>query len=275
MATKAATNKRTSARTASARKTTKTVTSAPATATRKSVVGRVQDSISSLSLWRAVGAEFVGIFLLASIIIAGQGQPIFVLFGLVGIVLLVGAISGAHVNPAVTIAAWVTRRIGWLRAVLYIGAQLLGAAAAWGVLNLFIGGAAAVDANAAALGQTGPVLFQAAEAALWVGKEWYVFFAELLGTAILGFAIANSTREIQDRVASSLTAGLGIFIALMVAVSAASYVGASAVINPAVAISLNAYSWETLWPFFVYAFAPVVGAVVGFVLHDILRGRSK
>lgn len=60
-----------------------------------------------------------------------------------------------------------------------------------------------------------------------VGKEWYVFFAELLGTAILGFAIANATREVQDRVAAAFTAGLGIFIALMVAVSAASYVGAS------------------------------------------------
>jgi aquaporin Z len=274
MATKAATNKRTSARTASTRKTTKTVTSAPATATRKSVVGRVQDTISSVGLWRAVGAEFVGTFLLATVIIAGQGQPIFVLFGLVGIVLLIGAISGAHVNPAITIGAWVTRRVGWLRALLFIGAQVLGAVIAWGTLNLFLSGAAPVDATSAALGQTGPALFEAAQASIWAGKEWYVFFAELLGTAILGFAIANATRGIQDRVASAFTAGLGIFIALMVAVSAASYVSASAVINPAVAISLQAYSWENLWPLAVYAFAPVVGAVVGFVLHDVLRGNK-
>jgi aquaporin Z len=274
MATKAATNKRTSTRNASARKTTKSVTSAPATATRNSVVGRVKDSISSVSLWRAVGAEFIGTFLLASVIIAGQGQPIFVLFGLVGIVLLIGAISGAHVNPAITIGAWVTRRVGWLRALLYIGAQLLGATIAWGVLNLFLSGAGAVDPNAAALGQSGPALFEAAKATVWAGKEWYVFFAELLGTAILGFAIANATREMQDRVASAFTAGLGIFIALMVAVSAASYVGASAIINPAVAIALHGYSWATAWPFFIYAFAPVVGAVVGFVLYDIHRGSK-
>lgn len=275
MATKAATStKKAPARKATARKTTKSVTSAPATATKNTFVGRVQDSVRSGALWRSVGAEIVGTFLLASVIVAGQGQPIFVLFGLAGIVLLIGAISGAHVNPAITIGAWVTRRIGWLRAVLYIAAQVLGAALAYWVLSAFVGGAAPVSPEAAAYGQTAPALFHAADVATLVGKEWYVFFAELLGTAILGFAIANATREVQDRVAAAFTAGLGIFIALMVAVSAASYVGASAIINPAVAVALQGYSWANLWPFAIYAIAPVIGGVLGFVLYDVLRGRT-
>lgn len=277
MATKKAT---TSTKKAPARKkapasnTRKTASSAPATATKSSFLGQVKANVSTGALWRAVGAELVGTFLLASVIITGQGQPIFVLFGLVGIVLLVGAISGAHVNPAITIAAWVTRRIGWLRALLYILAQCLGAALAYFTLTAFIGGAAPVDETAALYGQTGPALFKAADVTLLVGKEWYVFFAELIGTAILGFAVANATREVQDRVAAAFTVGLGIFIALMVAISAAGYVGGSAIINPAVAVALQAYSW-TWWPFAIYGLAPIVGGIAGFVLYDIHRGRVK
>jgi glycerol uptake facilitator-like aquaporin len=207
--------------------------------------------------------------LLASVIIAGQGQPIFVLFALAGIVLLVGAISGAHVNPAITIAAWVTRRIGWLRAVGYIVAQALGATAALLIFNAFIGAAPQPDPSTFS---TGATLFKAADVTLLTGKEWFLFFSELVGTAILGFAIANATREVQDRVAAAFTAGLGIFIALMLSISFASYAGGSAIINPAVAISLQAYS-AALLPFVIYLVAPILGAIIGFVLYDLHRGR--
>jgi len=275
MATKKAvsTTKKAPANSAKRSTTRTTVTTAPATATKNTFVGHVQESVRSVTLWRALAAEFIGTFLLASVVIAGQGQPIFVLFGLAGIVLLVGAVSGAHVNPAITIGALVTRRIGWLRALGYVVAQCLGASVAYFTLTAFIGGAAPVSAEAAAYGQTAASLFAAADVSLLTGKEWYVFFAELLGTAILGFAIANATREVQDRVAAAFTAGFGIFIALMVAVSAASYVGGSAIINPAIAIALQAYSWSW-WPFAIYALAPTIGAVAGFVIYDLVRGRN-
>ena len=269
---KAPAKKSAAAKTSTTTKTT--VTTAPVAATKNTFTGHIQQSVRSVALWRALGAELVGTFLLASVVIAGQGQPIFVLFALVGIVLTLGAISGAHVNPAITIGALVTRRIGWLRAIGYIVAQLLGAALSYIVLSAFIGGAAAVSAEAAAYGQTAATLFTAADVSLLTGKEWYVFFAELTGTAILGLAVANATRETQDRVAAAFTVGLGIFIALMVAVSAASYVGASAIINPAVAITLHAYSWSSIWPFAIYALAPVIGGILGFVLYDLLRGKT-
>jgi len=279
MATKAATTtKKTTAKKSAAAKTTKTtkttVTTAPVAATTNTFAGHIQQSVRSVTLWRALGAELVGTFLLAGVVIAGQGQPIFVLFALVGIVLSIGAISGAHVNPAITIGALVTRRIGWLRAVGYILAQCLGAALAFIVLTAFLNGADAVSAEAAAYGQAAPTLFTAADVAKLTGKEWFIFFAELTGTAVLAFAIANATRELQDRVAAAFTAGLGIFIALMIAVSAASYVGATAIINPAVAIALHAYSWANIWPFAIYALAPAIGGVIGFVLYDLLRGKN-
>jgi aquaporin Z len=244
----------------------------PTTSTKTSTVKAVAVSkpralfsspLKGMPVAAALAAEFIGTFLLAAAIIAGQGQPIIILFAIAGIVLLVGTLSGAHLNPAITIGALVTRKITGLRAIGYIVAQFIGALAALGLLNAFIGGAAEPTAGYAAAS-----LYEAA--ALPAGKEWYVFFAEVLGASILGFAIATALRTKADRLASAFTVGLGIFVALLFAASAAAYVGGTAIINPAVALSLNALKWELL-PLGIYVLAPVVGAVIGFIVHDVLN----
>ncbi len=251
--------------------TVKTV-SASATVPQTGLSSRLETSLKSARPWRALAAEFIGTFLLASVVIAGQGQPIFVLFALVGIVLLIGSISGAHVNPAITIGAWATRRITWVRAIGYILVQILGAAAAFFTFSAFIGGAAAVSEQAQLYGQTAPTLFAAIDLSTLAGKEWYVFFAELLGTAILGFAVATATRT-RDRLTGSFTVGLGIFVALMVTVTVGGYVSASTILNPAIALALQAYD-PNVWAYTVYALAPIIGGVIGFIIHDLVRGTE-
>ena len=276
MATKkAASTNKTAAKksSASAKATVKTV---PATVKKQTLGQHVEASLQSTRLWRALAAEFIGTFLLASVVIAGQGQPIFVLFALTGIVLLIGGISGAHVNPAITIGAWATRRIGWLRALGYVFVQFLGAAAAFFAFSAFLGGASVPTPEQQAYGQAAPEVFKAIDLATLAGKEagkeWFVFFAELLGTAILGFAVAHASRA-KDSLTGAFTVGLGIFVALMVTVTIGGYLAASTIINPAIALALQAYT-PSLWPYAVYAIAPVIGGVVGFVLHDILRGKQ-
>jgi len=252
-------------------KTVKTV-SASASASQAGLSSHIVTSLRSAKLWRALAAEFIGTFLLAGVIIAGQGQPIFVLFALVGIVLLIGAISGSHVNPAITIGAWATRRIGWLRAVGYIVVQFLGAAVAYVAFNAFIGGSAEVSQQQQLYGQTAPTLFAAVDIAKVAGKEWFLFFSELLGTAILGFAVASATRTL-DRLTGAFTIGLGIFVALMITVTVSGYVAGSAIINPAVALALQAYH-PVVWSYAVYALAPVIGGVLGFIVHDLVRTKE-
>lgn len=253
-----------------ATKTTVKTVSAPA---KKQTLGQhLESSLLSKTLWRALGAEFLGTFLLAAVIIAGQGQPIFVLFGLVGIVLLIGSISGAHVNPAITIGAWATRRIGWLRAIGYIFVQFLGAAVAYFALSAFLGGATQPTAEQQMYGQSAASLFQAADITALTGKEWYVFFAEVLGTLILGFAVASALRS-KETISAAFSVGLGIFIALMIGITITGYVSATAILNPAVALSLQAYSG--VWAYIIYGLGAVIGGVLGFLLHDILRGRDR
>jgi len=265
--------KKAPAKVVSSAATKTTVKTVPATAKKHSLGQHLESSLLSRSLWRALGAEFLGTFLLAAVVIAGQGQPIFVLFGLVGIVLLIGSISGAHVNPAITAAAWATRRIGWLRALGYVFVQFLGAAAAYFALSAFIGGAAQPTAEQQMYGQTAASLFKAVDVSTLSGKEWYVFFAEVLGTAILGIAIATATRA-KNTLHAASAAGFGIFIALMVGITAAGYVSASSILNPAVALSLQAYA-PNAWTYIVYLLAPVIGGVLGYLVHDLLRGKSE
>jgi len=275
MATKkaVATNKKAPLKKVSSSETKTTVKTVPATVKKQKLGQRLENSMVVRSLWRALGAEFVGTFLLAAVIIAGQGQPIFVLFGLAGIVLLIGSVSGAHVNPAITIAAWATRRIGWLRAIGYIFVQFLGAAAAFFAFSAFLGGATQPSAEQQMYGQTAASLFKAVDVSTLTSKEWYVFFAEVLGTTILGFGIAAAARA-KETVNAALTAGFSIFIALMIGITLSGYVSASSVLNPAVALSLQAYT-ANAWTYIVYALAPIVGGVLGFILHDIIRGKER
>ncbi len=275
MATKKATSttKKAPTKSKSVVKKPATVTSAPTTARFSSLSAHIQSAVQSVGFWRSLGAEFLGTLLLATVIVAGQGQPIFVLFGLAGLVLLFGAVSGAHFNPAITIGAWVTRRIGWLRAIAYIAAQVLGATLAWVILSTFIGGAPAQE-ESQYFSQAAPSLFKAAEFTAYSASVWYIFFAEVLGTAILGYAIASATRNARDKVTASLTAGFGIFIALMVGVTVAGYVGGSAVLNPAIAVTLQAYDWSSFWPFAIYAIGATLGGVIGFILHDVITPKN-
>ena len=57
----------------------------------------------------------------------------------------------------------------------------------------------------------------------------------------------------------------------MVAGSAAAFLGASAILNPAVAISLQAINFDNVWPIAIYAIGSILGAVAGFLLYDVVR----
>ena len=219
----------------------------------------------------ALIGEFIGTFLLAATYLTTKGEPLYLGFVLITLVLLVGTLSGAYLNPALTVGAWVTRKVGHLRAVAYIVAQLLGAGAAYVVLSAFTGGYHA-DPSSAAMSSTASVeVFKMA--ALTNDNNWYVFFAELLGTAIFGFAFAGALRERTDRVAKALLGGFGFFVAILIAGVAASYVSANVALNPAIALSANAIDWGKIDWFAVaiYVVSPLIGGIIGFALRDVVE----
>lgn len=107
------------------------------------------DDVKSLLFWKAVFAEFVGTFILVITALGSTVQgwsssvdPLDIVqialsfgFAVATSVWIIGHISGGHINPAVTVAMLVTRRISLLRAIMFIISQSLGAIAAAGVLK--------------------------------------------------------------------------------------------------------------------------------------------
>lgn len=256
----------------SAKKTTTKVTTMKAAAPAAASSRSARFKFSRAPLLAASVAEFIGTFLLAAIVLAASGQPLFVLFAVLAIVLVVGGVSGAHLNPALTIGALATRRITLVRAASYIVAQILGALLALVLMNAFVSAAPEVSEQAAQFGQASPTLFAAPEIA--EGKEWTVLTAELLGSVILAFGLAAGLRNRAGSVAHAFTYAGVIYVALLLAGTAANYVGAAAVLNPAIAGSLQALTFE-LWPILVYVVTPIVGGILGFALADVVRNENE
>ena len=81
---------------------------------------------SSIVTPTALLAELVGTFILTIIAIAGVA-PLFVGFTMIVLVLVIGLISGAHVNPAVTVGLWSIKKFEGRKVPFYIAMQFAGA----------------------------------------------------------------------------------------------------------------------------------------------------
>lgn len=242
-----------------AKKTTKEARPAEVTVSKSATVSRTANLRAPLA---ACVAELLGTFMFAAAVIAVQGAQLFVMFALIAVVLVVGQLSGAHVNPAITFGAWVTRRITGLRAIGYVVAQFIGAMLAVVVLT------ALLDKTPVANQFTGaseaPKLFAAA--ALGHGREWFAFFAEVLGAMVFSFGVAGAFRQ-RERISAAFMVGGSLFLGLMIG-------GSTVVLNPAVAMAIKALDLGQLMTVTVYAFGTLIGAGLGFLLHKYLTREA-
>jgi MIP family channel proteins len=173
-------------------------------------------------------------------------------FGLIIMVMVyaTGHLSGAHINPAVTIAFTVSRHFPGRDAVAYIAAQLAGALA--GALVLL-----AVWPNQPGnLGATVP--------SVGVGSA---FVYEAILTAFLMFvimAVATDTRAVGAAAAIAIGGTVGLD-----ALFGGPVTGAS--MNPARSFgpALAAGEWQDFW---LYVLGPVIGAALGAFAYQLVRG---
>lgn len=252
-------------------------TTVKATSSKEMMMGvmSVCKTLKSMPLLGVIIAEFIGTFIITASFLEMQGNPLFFGFALIGATLVVGGISGAHLNPAVTIGAFVTRKISAIYAFCYIAAQVLGATVAYSTLNAFLENS--VETGSKVTGS----IFHAASltAGQTAGKEWYMFFAELLGVTILALGIATAVRLKRDKVTAALATGFAALTALYIAMSITTVLlsesGTSLTfLNPAIAIAANGLSWN-IWPIAIFVFAPVLGGIAGFVLQDYLHSQNE
>jgi aquaporin NIP len=174
-----------------------------------------------------------------------------VTFGLIvaAMIYSIGEISGAHINPAVTIAFWSAGLFPSRQVLPYILSQIAGAFVASFVLRYLF------PANDG-LGTTLPA-----------GSPGQSFILELILTFLLMFVILQVSQGSREQ---GLFAGLAIgSVVLLEAMFAGPVCGAS--MNPARSLAPAVVSGhiEHLW---LYLAAPVAGAASGVVFWRLLRG---
>lgn len=199
-------------------------------------------------------AEALATFLFVLTIIAavnsgGVLTPLAIGFALMVLVYATGHISGAHLNPAVSVGVFLRGGMRVVDLFSYITAQLFGGAVA-------------------ALVSTS--VWPAGEGAMVV-ELGPAFLVEALFTLILVWVVLNTAT-------AESTEGNSFY---GLAIGATVFVGAATVgsisgggFNPAVALGLSVsghFAWSSLW---IYVVAPVAGAVVAAVLFRALNPRE-
>lgn len=175
-----------------------------------------------------VGLSVSGTFPIVTPILAGLTLGLFVY--------TIGALSGCHINPAVTIGLLSIGKIKMNEAAKYIVAQLLGG---------FLASVLLVQ-----LSITLPPIL--------AGGMTQVL-AETLGTMLLAFGVASIVYGKVSDVASGLVIGGS----LLLGISIAAMMGSAGILNPAVALGLSAFHPT-------YLVGEVLGAVLGFNLYKNL-----
>ena len=219
----------------------------------------------SLDLARRAGAEGLAAF---ALVFAGCGAIVVdsvhenalgavgvsLVFGLVimAMVYATGHLSGAHINPAVTLAFSLTRHFPAREAAAYVGAQTAGAISAALLLS-------AVWTNQPAqLGATVPT----------VGAGSALVYETVL-TAFLAFvvmAVATDARAVGASAAIAIGGVIGVD-----ALFGGPVTGAS--MNPARSLgpALVAGEWRDFW---IYVVGPILGAALGSLAYAMVRGEE-
>jgi glycerol uptake facilitator protein len=206
-----------------------------------------------------------------------------------------GGVTGAHINPAVTIAFASFGKFPWAKVPGYIIAQVLGAIAGAGLVYANYRDAIQVfeadqgitrDGGAASIGifVTGP--------AGYFGDYWGPFLSELTGTAFLllfVFAVVDLMNLPPRANLAPLIIGLAVF-----AIGMSFGANSGYAINPARDFGPRVFAWLVGWGeaafpgaqgnlgayWWIPVVAPIVGGLIGaavyqFFIHDVLRARKK
>jgi aquaporin Z len=200
-----------------------------------------------------------GFRIFGSSLVAGV-LAVAIVFGLIyaALVYVIGPISGGHVNPAVSLGAFLARRISAVDLIVYWVAQLAGAIAGAALVLWLLNTSPLYHKSREGLGTNG----YGADSLLHVSAGG-AFLAEVLLTTAFVLVVLSLTRK----GATLAVAGMGIGLALtLVNLVGILFDGCS--VNPArsfgPAVLVGGAPLSQLWVFLV---APLAGAVVATGIH--------
>ena len=227
---------------------------------------------------KQIGAEFLGTFWL---VLGGCGSAVLaatfpnigiglhgvsLAFGLTVLTMAfaIGHISGCHLNPAVSIGLWAGGRFPAAKLAPFIGAQVLGAMAAGGVLYIIASGAPGFDvANGFASNGYGAH-----------SPGGYSLVAALVTEVVMTMFFLLVIMGATDKRAPAGFAPIAIGFALTL-IHLISIPVTNTSVNPArstgVALFVGHWAVDQLWLFWL---APIVGAVLGAKMYQFIASEE-
>src|SRR4030095_16592307 len=190
--------------------------------------------------------EFIGTFFLV-LTIGLTGNPLAIGAALMVMIYAGGHISGAHYNPAVTLAVLIRGKISRGDAIVYMGSQVAGALIAALIVGVF------------------RELPSEAVQQLSITKA---IIAEVLGTFALAYVILNVATAKSTAGNSYFGLAIG-FTVLAMAFCFGDYSGGA--FNPAVAIGasvMKVFAWKNIWIYLIACFAGGALAAIVFKMNN-------
>ena len=210
-------------------------------------------------------AEFIGTCVLVLFACGAAGQictPENAAAGLVGTALAfglvivamaysIGNVSGCHINPAVSIAMLINKKISVKDFCGYIVAQFLGAIAGAGVLYAIVGNTEQLGCNA-----------------LFNGNAGISFLIEVILTFVFVIAILGVTSKESNGAVAGLVIGGALVLVHLLGIS---FTGTS--VNPARSFgpALIAGKLDGIW---VFLLAPLVGGALAAIVYRFLDSKE-
>ncbi len=229
-------------------------------------------------LGRRLIAEFLGTFWLvlggcgAAVLASGFKPETNLGIGFVGVsfafgltvltgAYALGAVSGGHFNPAVTLGLWMSRRVETAAVLPYVVVQVAGAIAASGVLAIIANGAPGFHLKASGFAANGYDAHSPGHYLLGAALT-----AEIVLTAFFVLVILGTTARTAPTTFAPLAIGLSLTLIHLISIPVT-----NTSVNPArstgPALFVGDWALRQLWLFWV---APLAGAVIGAGIYRLL-----
>ncbi|CAK9167476.1 unnamed protein product [Ilex paraguariensis] len=217
-----------------------------------------------VSLTRKLGAEFVGTFILIFAATAGPivnqkyhgaetliGNAACAGLAVMIVILSTGHISGAHLNPSLTIAFAALRHFPWVQVPAYVAAQVSGSICASfalkGVFHPFMSGGTTVPSVS-------------------TGQAFALEFLITFNLLFVVTAVATDTRAVGEL--AGIAVGATVMLNILVAgPSSGGSMNPVRTLGPAVA----AGNYKSIW---IYLVAPTLGAITGAAIYSAVKLRG-
>lgn len=212
-------------------------------------------------------AEFLGTLVLVlfgtgiAVVSGGDLVATSLAFGLaiVAEAYVIGDVSGCHVNPAVSLAMLISKKLTVKEFCYYVAAQVLGAFAGTGILYMILSG---TNLGTAALGANGYLALSATNISL-VGA----LVTELVLTFVFIYTILGVTSDKKYASISGLVIGLTLTFVHLLGIN---LTGTS--VNPARSLAPALFlGGEALKQVWVFILAPLVGAALATFVYQFIN----